>query len=229
MPSARPSTIRCRRASTRTTRSSSSTTCSSPGRTCWFTATRQDPVASTRAPASCNGYCFQGCTRFAVKLDFIAGLLAQGAARDRRRRVPRQPGDARRDRRLAQLVLVACRTRWRPTRSPGSATRCCRICEPALGLPRLRARRLSAHQGDHREDRRLGADLPAVVGEGFRQSGDRPVPGALCARLERHRLQRAHQDHEAAVGRRSAANSAAATSSTSATTPATRRTSASRR
>ncbi len=28
-----------------------------------------------------------------------------------------------------------------------------------------------------------GADLPAVVGQGLRQSRDRPLPGALCARL----------------------------------------------
>ena len=56
-----------------------------------------------------NGFCFQGCTRYAVKLDFLAGAGGEGAARDRRRRVPRQPGDARRDRRLARPVLVALR------------------------------------------------------------------------------------------------------------------------
>ena len=35
----------------------------------------------------------------------------------------------------------------------------------------------------------------------FANPDDRPVSGAIRARLERHRLPRAHQDHEAAVGR----------------------------
>jgi len=41
----------------------------------------------------------------------------------------------------------------------------------------------------------------AVLGQGLCQSGDRPVPEAPRARLERHRLQGAHQDHEAVMGR----------------------------
>ena len=35
-----------------------------------------------------------------------------------------------------------------------------------------------AHQGDRREDRRLVADLSAVVGEGLQESGDRALPDA---------------------------------------------------
>jgi 4-hydroxyphenylacetate 3-monooxygenase len=52
-----------------------------------------------------NGFQFQGCTRFAVKLDFFVGLVAKALARHRRGRIPRQPGDARRDHRVAQSVL----------------------------------------------------------------------------------------------------------------------------
>ena len=51
------------------------------------------------------GYQFQGCTRLAVKLDFLVGRDRQGAARHRRRRISRQPGDARRGHRLAKSVL----------------------------------------------------------------------------------------------------------------------------
>ena len=55
------------------------------------------------------GYQFQGCTRLAVKLDFLARRHRQGLARRRLRRIPRQPGDARRDHRLAASVLGADR------------------------------------------------------------------------------------------------------------------------
>ena len=124
----------------------------------------------------------------------------QGAARDRRRRVPRQSGDARRDHRLAQPVLGADRRHGGQSDAVGRRRG---AAERAVGLElsRVRRRRLWPRQGDRREDHRLGADLSAVVGQGFRESGDRPVSRAICARLARHRLQGAHQGDEAAVGR----------------------------
>ena len=86
----------------------------------------------------------------------------QGAARDRLRRVPRQPGDARRGDRLAQPVLGAVR---RHGRQPDAVGRRHRAAERAvgLGLSGVRRRRLRARARDRREDRGVVADLPAVV------------------------------------------------------------------
>ena len=70
-----------------------------------------------------NGYQFQGCTRLAVKLDFMVGIIAKALRATGARRVPRQPGDARRGHRLAQPVLGAVRRHGDRTRCPGSATR----------------------------------------------------------------------------------------------------------
>ena len=146
-----------------------------------------------------HGFQFQGCTRFAVKLDFIMRPAGQGAALHRRRRGTRQPGAAGRGDRLAQPVLVAVQRDGEQSRS---VERRRGAAQPARrpGVSRVRARRLSAHQGHRRAHRHLGADLSAVLGEGFRQPGDRAVSAALCPRLARHRIQGAHQDHEAAVG-----------------------------
>ncbi len=74
-----------------------------------------------------HGYCFQGCTRFAVKLDFLAGLLAKALAGDRRRRLPRQPGGARRSDRAAPHVLELLQRHGATTRSRGRTARCCPI------------------------------------------------------------------------------------------------------
>ena len=105
----------------------------------------------------------------------------QGAARGRLRRVPRQPGDARRGDRLAQSVLGAVR---RDGDEPDALGRRRRAAERAvrLGLSRVRGRSLFAHQGDRGEDRRVVADLSAVVGEGFRQSRrSSHISSATCA------------------------------------------------
>ena len=146
------------------------------------------------------GYQFQGCTRLAVKLDFHGRRHRQGAARGRLRRIPRQSGHARRGDRLAASVLGADR---RHGDEPDRLGQRRGAAEPAIGveLSRVRRRRLWPHQGDRGKDRRLVADLSAVVGQGFQKSGDRPLSGAICARLLRHRLQAAHQGDEASVGR----------------------------
>ena len=56
-----------------------------------------------------NGFTMQGCTRLAVKLDFISGLLYKAARATGRRGLPRRAGADRRGDRLAQPVLVAHR------------------------------------------------------------------------------------------------------------------------
>ena len=73
--SAARSTTRCRAGSTKTTRSSSWTMSSSPGRTSSSTATSTRPTTSFRAAVLCRAFQLHGCTRLAVKLDFITGLL----------------------------------------------------------------------------------------------------------------------------------------------------------
>ena len=50
-------------------------------------------------------FMFHGCTRLAVKLDFIGGPAAQGRRRDRRQGLPRRPGPGRRGARVPQPVL----------------------------------------------------------------------------------------------------------------------------
>ena len=56
-----------------------------------------------------NGFTMQGCTRLAVKLDFISGLLYKAARATGVESVPRRTGADRRSDRLAQSVLVAHR------------------------------------------------------------------------------------------------------------------------
>ncbi len=77
------------------------------------------------------GYQFQGCTRLAVKLDFLVRPHRQGAARGGLGRIPRQPGDARRGDRLAQSVLGAV---GRDGAQSDAVGRRCGAAERAIGL-----------------------------------------------------------------------------------------------
>ena len=146
------------------------------------------------------GYQFQGCTRLAVKLDFLVGVIAKA--------LRTTGGDEFRGNQAMLGEIIAWRNLfWALTDAmalnPVAVGRRRGAAERAVGreLPRVRRRRLRPRQGDRREDRRLGADLSAVVGQGFRQSRDRQISRALCARLPRHRLQGAHQGAQAPVGR----------------------------
>ena len=147
-----------------------------------------------------NGFQFQGCTRLAVKLDFIAGVIAKAlraTGADEFRGNQAMLGEIIAWRNLFWAISDAMAMNpvpWvggavLPNAQSGSSYRV--FAGDAYGRM----------QGDRREDHRLGADLSAVVGEGFRESGDRQVSGEVRARLEQHRLPRAHQDHEAVVGR----------------------------
>ena len=75
-----------------------------------------------------NGFTMQGCTRLAVKLDFIAGPAHEGRARDGRGGLPRRAGPDRRGDRLAQSVLGAQRRHGLQSRSVGRRRRCCQTC-----------------------------------------------------------------------------------------------------
>ena len=147
-----------------------------------------------------HGFLFQGCTRFAVKLDFICGLLGKA--------LRCTGGDEARGNQVLLGEAIAWRNLfWSLSNAmahnpdPWQGDAVLPQLHAGAGLPRVRAGRLSAHQGHRRTHSDLGADLSAVIGEGFRQSGDRTVSAAIRARLARHRIRRAHQDHEAAVGR----------------------------
>ena len=147
-----------------------------------------------------HGFQFQGCTRFAVKLDFLCGLLAKA--------LRCTGGDEARGNQVLLGEAIAWRNLfWSLSNAmandpdPWVGDAVLPNLRAGSGVSRVRAGRLSAHQGHRRADRDIGADLFAVIGEGFCQSGDRALSAALCPRLARHRIQGTHQDHEAAVGR----------------------------
>src|SRR5499427_8343092 len=138
------------------------------------------------------GYQFQGCTRLAVKLDFMVGVIVKAlhaAGSDEFRGNQAMLGEVIAWRNLF-WALTDAMGEWR------------RPAQSAIGLElsRLRRRCLWAGQRDRRQNRRLVADLSAVFGQGFQKSGDRSLSRPLCARLLRYRVQGTHQSDEAAVG-----------------------------
>ena len=146
------------------------------------------------------GYQFQGCTRLAVKLDFLVGLIAKAL---------RTTGadDFRGNQAMLGEIIAWRNLFWALTDAmaansdPVGGRRGAAECAVRRELPGIRRRCLWPGQGDRREDHRVRADLPAVVDQGFQKPGNRQVPGEVRARLARHRLQGTHQGHEASVGR----------------------------
>ena len=116
------------------------------------------------------GYQFQGCTRLAVKLDFLVGIIAKAL---------RTTGadEFRGNQAMLGEVIAWRNLFWALTdamaANPDAVGRRRRAAQRAVGieLPRVRRRRLWTGQGDRGEDRRLGADLPAVLGQGLQESG----------------------------------------------------------
>ena len=49
-------------------------------------------TTSSRTPASCRALMLHGCTRLAVKLDFIAGLMLKAVEADRHGGLPQRAG-----------------------------------------------------------------------------------------------------------------------------------------
>ena len=74
----------------------------------------------------------QGCTRLAVKLDFIAGLLIKATEIGRHARVPRRRSQYRRGDRLAQHDVGPCPTRWRRAPNPWADGCVLPTLEPAM-------------------------------------------------------------------------------------------------
>jgi 4-hydroxyphenylacetate 3-monooxygenase len=141
------------------------------------------------------GYQFQGCTRLAVKLDFLVGIIAKAlrtTGADEFRGNQAMLGEVIAWRNLFWALtdaMAANPTPW----VDGAVLPNVQSC--------VRGRSLRTGQGNRGEDRRLGAHLPPVVGQGLQESRHRQVPREICARLARHRLQGAHQGDEASVGR----------------------------
>ena len=139
------------------------------------------------------GYQFQGCTRLAVKLDF---MVLRAAGLDGFRGNQAMLGEVIAWRNLFWTIsddMANTPVPWvgdavLPNAQSGSAYR-------------VFAGDAVARIKEIVEKIVLLADLSAVVGERLQKSGDRALPEAIRPRLPRHRLQGAHQDHEAVVGR----------------------------
>ena len=100
-----------------------------------------------------------GCTRLAVKLDFIAGLLIKATEIDRHARLPRRRGQHRRGDRLAQHDLGPVRRDGARPPSRGPAAAFCRACEPAAAYHVLAPEAYVQIKTPDREDRRQRPDL----------------------------------------------------------------------
>ena len=171
-------------------------------------------------------FTFHGCTRLAVKLDFIAGLLLKAVEATGHEGLPRRPGRA--SARSSPGATCSGASRDAMARTPGargSATPCCRTSSTGM------AYRVFATTAYPRVKEIIEQDLGSGLiylnshAVDFKTPEMRPLPRPVRPRLQRLRRRRAREADEAACGTRSAPSSAAATSSTSATTPATTRTS----
>ena len=170
----------------------------------------------------------QGCTRLAVKLDFIAGLFIKADGDRGHPRVPRRRGQYRRGHHLAQrdVGLIG-----RNGEKPGALGRRLRPAGfgSGDGLSRPRARGLRPDQAFDREDRRQQPDLPQLACARFQHARAAQISRSLRARHRRRHRAGAGQIDEAPVGLRSAPSLARGTSSTrSITRAATRRSVATR-
>ena len=116
------------------------------------------------------GYQFQGCTRLAVKLDFLVGIIAKAL---------RTTGadEFRGNQAMLGEVIAWRNLFWALTEAmaanPDAVGRRRRVAQRAVGieLPRVRRRSVWTGQGNRGEDRRLGAHLPPVFGQGLQKSG----------------------------------------------------------
>ena len=161
----------------------------------------------------------QGCTRLAVKLDFLAGLFIKTVEATGHDRVPRHPGLDRRDPRVAQHVLVA---HGRHVPQPRAVRRRVGAAEHRgrVGVPHPLQPGVPGDQGDHREPDGRGPDRagPRARATGSTRSCGRCSTSSTAARTATARSTRSSSS--TCSGMPSAASSAAGTSCTSARTRA---------
>ena len=140
-----------------------------------------------------------GCTRLAVKLDFIAGLLAEGRRGHRHEGLSRRAGARRRGDRVAQSLLVAVGSDGPQSDAMGRRLRAAGRCRRKR-LPGHRDDRLSESEIHHRAGVRVWAHLPQLALDRLQERGDQALSRQISARLERLRRRTAREAHEAAVG-----------------------------
>ena len=175
-----------------------------------------------------DGYQFQGCTRLAVKLDFMVGVIAKAlraTGADEFRGNQAMLGEVIAWRNLFWAISDAMAMNpmpWvgdavLPNAQSGSSYRV--FAGDAYGRVKEIVEKIVASALIY---------LPSSAKD-FKNPEIDQYLAKLRARLPRHRLQGAHQDHEAAVGRDRHRVRRPARALRDATTPATTRTSASRR
>ena len=149
--------------------------CSCRGRTCSSTATSRRPTTSSPTPASSPAFCFHGCIRLAVKLDFIGGLLlkaVEATGTKDFRGVQAQVGEV-----LAwRNLLWGLAERHGPRAATLERGRAAAQHGLRDGLSRVLHHRLSARQGDHRADRRQRPHLHQLERPRLQEPGHPAVP-----------------------------------------------------
>ena len=147
-----------------------------------------------------NGFTLQGCTRLTVKLDFIAGLLykaARATGVEGFRGVQAQIGEVIGWRNLFWALTDAMALNPEPWVNGA-------VLPNAKGSSTYRLFMTEAYPAVRNIVEKVVASgliyLPSHARD-FRKSRHRQISRPLRTRLERHRLQGAHQDHEALVGR----------------------------
>ena len=146
------------------------------------------------------GYQFQGCTRLAVKLDFLVGIIAKAlrtTGADEFRGNQAMLGEVIAWRNLFWALtdaMAANPTPWvdgavLPNVQSGSSYRV--FAGEAYGRVKEIVEKIVASALIY---------LPSSAKD-FKNPVDRQIPREICARLARHRLQGAHQGDEASVGR----------------------------
>ena len=143
---------------------------------------------------------FHGCTRLAVKLDFITGLLLKAteiAGTSGFRGVEANIGE----------VITWRHCMWALTDamarnpSPWAAGFVLPNANAGAAYHVLAPGRLRADQAPDREDRRQQPDLPQFARPRFRQPRIAQISRSLCARLGRRERRRAGKADEASMGR----------------------------
>ena len=147
-----------------------------------------------------NGFTMQGCVRLAVKLDFIIGLLSKAARAtgvEAFRGVQAQIGEVVGWRNLFWSLTDAMACNPEPW-VDGAVLPNGRACST------YRLFMTEAYPAIRNIVEKVVASgliyLPSQFAR-FQESRHRQISGEIRARLERHRIQRAHQDHEAPLGR----------------------------
>ena len=140
-----------------------------------------------------------GCTRLAVKLDFISGPAAEGDGSRRHQGLSRRAGQCRRGDRLAQPVLGPV-----GRDGPRSEALDRRLCAAEHGSGQCLSdhRHDGLHQGQipDRADRRVRPDLSQQPRQRFQERRNPALSRSLSARLERLQGRGARQAAQAVVG-----------------------------